>query len=196
MWSRVSLRQSDSRSCTLKSQHSIASLEGPWELVTIPFPILQIKKLVVGTLKIVKQCHAALWPSGVQIWPRQHSRHFPILHHEMALQGQPWSSDQALAPVSEMCCMPSRGVTEGGSPRGGSWGGPSGSVVNRSFEGPHCSDFPYSTELVFKGTAVLGLSSHVTCVRDLISLPLDFSTCEMAMMITPILQSYWKHLMR
>lgn len=30
----------------------------------------------------------------------------------MALQGQPWSSDQALAPVSEMCCVPSRGVTE------------------------------------------------------------------------------------
>lgn len=52
----VSLRQSDPRSCGLKLQHSIASPEGPQELVTIPFSI----KKVVRKLQTVEQGPAPL----------------------------------------------------------------------------------------------------------------------------------------
>lgn len=80
VWSWVNLRQPDFRTCMLKLQYRSASPESPWELVSIPFSILQIKKLEVRTRKTIVGGQAPLQPLWVQIWQSQNSRHFPVFH--------------------------------------------------------------------------------------------------------------------
>lgn len=81
VWSWVNLREPYSRTCVLKLQYRTASPEGPWELVSILFSILQIKKLEVRTRRTIVGGQAPLQPPlWVQSWQSRNSRHFPVFH--------------------------------------------------------------------------------------------------------------------